>query len=932
MVLGLVSTAGAEEVPFVNTPPVALCSPYSAHPGIGDCITVDVLMIGSGCYDPDGVGDIDDVCIVGYDGSPVSCQYSIPVCGVGHHTVTVRITDMAGAWDECTADVYILNTRPVAVCVPAYPPLQTGCCAYVRVEDIDGGSYDDDPGDGIQIREIIELDGVPQEPPVDEVQVCGVETHTIKMRVRDWVGEADTCQTIIELQNDPPIAECQDLDWPVDPECCVEVSCDDIDAGSYDPDGTLMSRCIIAVDGVPVGCQPFVDVCGVGYHTVTMRVTDNCWETDSCDAQVYLYGEYPEAWCQPYEEHGDEDCCIRVSAYDIDNGSFDPDGGIAGLCIVEVDGVDVGCETVVDVCGLGTHTVTLEVTDNCGQVDYCDATVEVTNYPPVAQCVTAISGYPDYECCMVVGIADIDDGSYDPDGEDDIERMGIINVDGTPVDTLGFVSVCGAGDHGVTLLIQDHCGEYDFCSTQVTVLNDPPVAVCQPHLDYADSNCCIQFTAADVDGGSYDPNGEDNIQSICVVSIDGEPVSCGPEYEVCEVGVHTVELVITDWCGESDACMTEVTVVDTTPPEIEVTLNRYELWPPNHKMADIVATVWVEDNCDPDPVIELVSITSNEPDNNGGDGSTNGDIQGADFGTEDYEFELRSERSGKRTGRVYTIVYRATDFSGNSAEDTAYVRVPHDHTGLAIASTGFTASGAGFSRAHNEFTVVIPSREEVYGKSHNGKVILVEAMFDATKLDPKRTYVGNTMGVLLPNRSEIVDQDGDGLTDLALWYRIASVEPLVDNVVEGQIGEVWVNDPTDPVGIHYISESGIDYLVADIFQLGAPEDLGGGSSAGVGGTGEITDATRLFPVQPNPFSATTTIRFSLVREEYVSLRVYDAKGGLVQSLEDRVFPAGMHQVVWTGHDDAGNKVAAGVYFVGLSTGSFEATEKMMLLK
>jgi len=45
-------------------------------------------------------------------------------------------------------------------------------------------------------------------------------------------------------------------------------------------------------------------------------------------------------------------------------------------------------------------------------------------------------------------------------------------------------------------------------------------------------------------------------------------------------------------------------------------------------------------------------------------------------GTPATSFLLRAERSGQGDGRVYTIVYRATDSAGNSGLAAAYVRVP----------------------------------------------------------------------------------------------------------------------------------------------------------------------------------------------------------------------------------------------------------------
>jgi len=119
---------------------------------------------------------------------------------------------------------------------------------------------------------------------------------------------------------------------------------------------------------------------------------------------------------------------------------------------------------------------------------------------------------------------------------------------------------------------------------------------------------------------------------------------------------------------------------DVTPPDISVTVSPDMLWPPNHKMVDIVATVTVSDVCDTAPTVVLTNVTSDEPDDakGNGDGKTVNDIQGNDTGTEDYEFQLRAERAGKGDGRTYTITYTVTDASGNSADAIATVEVPHD--------------------------------------------------------------------------------------------------------------------------------------------------------------------------------------------------------------------------------------------------------------
>ena len=111
------------------------------------------------------------------------------------------------------------------------------------------------------------------------------------------------------------------------------------------------------------------------------------------------------------------------------------------------------------------------------------------------------------------------------------------------------------------------------------------------------------------------------------------------------------------------------------PPELTVALTPDSIWPPNHKMREITAAITVVDECDPNPQVRLVSIESSEADNGLGDGDTANDIQDAALGTDDRVFLLRSERSGQAGFRVYSIVYEASDASGNTTSQTVTVEV-----------------------------------------------------------------------------------------------------------------------------------------------------------------------------------------------------------------------------------------------------------------
>lgn len=107
------------------------------------------------------------------------------------------------------------------------------------------------------------------------------------------------------------------------------------------------------------------------------------------------------------------------------------------------------------------------------------------------------------------------------------------------------------------------------------------------------------------------------------------------------------------------------------PPSASAAVTPDVLWPPNHKYVTVTATVTASSDVS---AISLVSVTSNEPDNGLGDGDKANDIVILD----DFTFDLRAERSGAGSGRIYTITYQVTNVCGNSTIVTATVTVPHN--------------------------------------------------------------------------------------------------------------------------------------------------------------------------------------------------------------------------------------------------------------
>jgi len=91
---------------------------------------------------------------------------------------------------------------------------------------------------------------------------------------------------------------------------------------------------------------------------------------------------------------------------------------------------------------------------------------------------------------------------------------------------------------------------------------------------------------------------------------------------------------------------------------------------------------------------------------------------------------------------------------------------------------------------------------------------------------------------------------------------------------------------------------------------------------------------RLDSATPNPFNPQTKISFALAdASSDVQLNVYDAQGRHVRTLAAGDFEAGRHDVVWSGIDGAGRRVASGVYFAVLEVdGDRVDSRKMALVK
>ena len=84
---------------------------------------------------------------------------------------------------------------------------------------------------------------------------------------------------------------------------------------------------------------------------------------------------------------------------------------------------------------------------------------------------------------------------------------------------------------------------------------------------------------------------------------------------------------------------------------------------------------------------------------------------------------------------------------------------------------------------------------------------------------------------------------------------------------------------------------------------------------------------------PNPFNPSTQISFDVPDgSELVRLNIYNILGKKVSTLLNNVISPGKHKIEWNAKDNEGNPVASGIYFYELSSSSFTARKKMLLIR
>ncbi len=287
----------------------------------------------------------------------------------------------------------------------------------------------------------------------------------------------------------------------------------------------------------------------------------------------------------------------------------------------------------------------------------------------------------------------------------------------------------------------------------------------------------------------------------------------------------------------------------------------------------------------------------------------------------------------------------------------------HPNAGLSIKINGADLSGATLTIIHN--LGFIPSN--IAWQSGSGGLILMDNPGDWT--DQQVTFTlgsfraGDSIKILFPKsesgtlsvqlssftalsnsqgyvqiawtvQSETSHQGYNILRaetpDLRLAF-ILNPEPITDGHANGtQVSYLFLDHEIEPRHSYYywlssVATSGISTYFGplEVYISADPDDPA---------NPPIPIVTELLNAFPNPFNPSTTISYALAEGAEVCIDIFNGRGQKVRAFQRSHSEPGRFQLVWDGKNSLGNTCSSGVYLYRMSSGSYSAYKKMIMLK
>ncbi len=431
---------------------------------------------------------------------------------VGTTTVSWTVTDGAGLTANCNFNVMIEdNEAPTALCQDITATLDASGNLSISDIHINGGSTDACGIASLQVS--------------PSSFGCGnVGANSVTLTVTDVSGNFSTCNATVTIEdNAAPTAVCQDVTVQLDANGDGSITANEVNNGSDDACG---------IGNLSVSPNTF-DCDNVGDNTVTLTVTDNNGNPNTCTANVTVEDNVaPIAVCKDATIQLNASGTASISPSDVNGGSTDA----CGITATFLSRTGFFCDQI------GDNTIYVEVYDGASNSSSCLSTVTVEdNIAPTAVCQDATVQLNENGNASIAA-ANLNNGSSD--------NCSIASLSATP-NTFDCDDI---GSNTVVLTVTDVTGNSSPCNANVTVEdNAAPTAVCQDFTLNLDNDGTTILDPASIDGGSSTACGTFSL-SVLPNSFDCDDLDGGP---------YTVTLTVTDDSNsETDNCTANITVAD----------------------------------------------------------------------------------------------------------------------------------------------------------------------------------------------------------------------------------------------------------------------------------------------------------------------------------------------------------------------------------
>jgi len=544
-------------------------------------------------------------------------------------TYKIYVIDDNGCVKQGSDIIITQLANPTASIIPDNPTI----CPNSTIE-LDGNPTLSPDGSSIDSHEwtgdVSYLDYTDIQRPDFTGSLNGIFTLTYTVTDNNGCAGSDNVTVTVE-DTDPPVAVCKDITVDLDATGNVTITGADIDDGSTD-NCTDPSNLTLTATPNSFSCSD------LGDNLVTLTVIDVSGNISTCTATVTVEDNIAPAITCPGNVTQDNDpgvCTAVVNGLaptTTDNCSVvlqtwtktgATTGSSAGTGINDVSGTPFNS---------GVTTVTYSIEDQSGNSNQCSFTVTINDTEdPTITCPgdltanTSDDGTGDCTTTVNLGTPTTDDNCG--------INSEIVQVGGTTIDPLTYPFPVGVTT--VTWIVEDNAGNTASCTQNVTVVDDEnPNTVCNDITIQLDNTGNATITPADIDGGSTDNCGIDNITA-------GQTA-----FTCADLGTNSVLLTVTDDAGNISTCTAIVTVEDNIAPDLTCPGNVTQDNDPGVCTADVTGLApTATDNCN--VVLQTWTMSGATTGSSAATGIN--DISGTTF-----------------NAGVTTVTYSIEDASGNS--------------------------------------------------------------------------------------------------------------------------------------------------------------------------------------------------------------------------------------------------------------------------